>query len=355
MNNELSPRELEVLRLVALGLKNHEIASKVALSPKSIEHMLGSADPYRAIYPKIGVSNRTEAASWYAKHFGEERLSNDSYIPIGQLLGVYTDYVARIYAARTGGQPLLALDMAKFLKEQLLLALPGAGVIREAFHRLYAATLAEETMLYLESSPRTEVLGLLLPVYGEIQRVAKELEDRQISGLGYLALAGAYNIDKQYAAGQKLYLTALDLCGTVDMQLRALRGIAISSAFLSELSLVEFASVETHRRIEEGHFTKLEQVCETVEGVSKAHGILRLADTHLWLEKAEEFIGKLDHHPLRRLQLMVSKLETLGRLEPRSLNEIETLGAQGIALARAYGYPRHQELIGDIIARLTRQ
>jgi LuxR family transcriptional regulator, maltose regulon positive regulatory protein len=53
----LTRRELEVLRLVAAGLTNQEIAEKLVISPETVKKHTGH------IYGKLGVSNRTEAAS----------------------------------------------------------------------------------------------------------------------------------------------------------------------------------------------------------------------------------------------------------------------------------------------------
>jgi LuxR family maltose regulon positive regulatory protein len=53
----LSPRELEVLRLIAAGLTNREIAEKLFLSPETVKKHSAS------IYAKLGVGHRTEAVA----------------------------------------------------------------------------------------------------------------------------------------------------------------------------------------------------------------------------------------------------------------------------------------------------
>ena len=58
----LSPRETDVLRLVTLGLSNHEIADQLALSVNSIKTYIRSA------YRKIGVSARHEVVAWCVRH-----------------------------------------------------------------------------------------------------------------------------------------------------------------------------------------------------------------------------------------------------------------------------------------------
>ncbi len=51
----LTDRELEVLALLASGLRNKEIASRLALSRRTVERHCGE------IYAKLGASSRTEA------------------------------------------------------------------------------------------------------------------------------------------------------------------------------------------------------------------------------------------------------------------------------------------------------
>ena len=60
--NLLTPRELEVLCLVAEGLANAEVARCLWISVPTVKYHLSS------IYEKLGVANRTGAARWAQRH-----------------------------------------------------------------------------------------------------------------------------------------------------------------------------------------------------------------------------------------------------------------------------------------------
>jgi DNA-binding NarL/FixJ family response regulator len=59
---ELSPREREVLALVARGLPNKRIALQLAISEKTVKAHLTN------IFERIGVSDRYQAALWAQRH-----------------------------------------------------------------------------------------------------------------------------------------------------------------------------------------------------------------------------------------------------------------------------------------------
>ena len=60
-DGKLSSRELEVLDMASLGLRNAEIAERLELSVHAIKfHLAG-------VYRKLGVTNRTEAVVAYMR------------------------------------------------------------------------------------------------------------------------------------------------------------------------------------------------------------------------------------------------------------------------------------------------
>lgn len=59
---DLSPREVEVLRLVVAGLLNKQIAVRLGITERTVKAHLTS------VYQRIGVADRTQAALWAERH-----------------------------------------------------------------------------------------------------------------------------------------------------------------------------------------------------------------------------------------------------------------------------------------------
>jgi len=60
--NGLTAREVEVLRLVAQGLTNEQVAEQLVISPRTVNSHL------TAIFNKIGVSSRGAATRYAIEH-----------------------------------------------------------------------------------------------------------------------------------------------------------------------------------------------------------------------------------------------------------------------------------------------
>ena len=125
MTHSLTLRDLTILRLTAQGCTNREISEALGLSEKSIEHMLGSTDTFRAIYAKIGVKNRAEAVAWYMARYGLDKGIHPARAA-DHLLELASDYVTRVYQMRVMGKPHIAIEMAQFIATVLGEAVPEA-------------------------------------------------------------------------------------------------------------------------------------------------------------------------------------------------------------------------------------
>lgn len=58
----LTPRELQVARLMSSGLRNRDIADKLCLSERTVKYHVTN------IYSKLGVSSRSELVLWGVRH-----------------------------------------------------------------------------------------------------------------------------------------------------------------------------------------------------------------------------------------------------------------------------------------------
>ena len=62
MATDLTPRELEVLRLVAAGRTDRAIATELSISPRTVGGHVTN------ILGKLGVESRTAAAAYAVRH-----------------------------------------------------------------------------------------------------------------------------------------------------------------------------------------------------------------------------------------------------------------------------------------------
>jgi DNA-binding CsgD family transcriptional regulator len=58
----LTPREIEVLRLVAYGMSDALIAERLVVSLRTVHAHL------RSVYKKLGVGSRSAATRWAVEH-----------------------------------------------------------------------------------------------------------------------------------------------------------------------------------------------------------------------------------------------------------------------------------------------
>ena len=73
----MSPRELEVLRLVAQGLANKQIGRRLGISERTVKAHLGR------VFRQLGVADRTSAALWAHDHLPDRVVGRSGSVEPG--------------------------------------------------------------------------------------------------------------------------------------------------------------------------------------------------------------------------------------------------------------------------------
>ncbi len=119
----------------------------------------------------------------------------------------------------------------------------------------------------------------------------------------------------------------------------------MASTYLHDQETVDRVMPIAKHLIAGGHFTRLEQVRETYEGIGRSYGLLGSTEAFTWFDKAEQILHALNDPPFRTVQLLISQQEVMMHMERNAVSEIERLGNQALELAERYGYHRHKEAV----------
>ncbi|HEX9990655.1 MAG TPA: helix-turn-helix transcriptional regulator [Chloroflexia bacterium] len=391
---ELKPSELSVLMLVAKGYTNKGIAEEMHLSPKTVEHMLGNYDARRAIYPKIGVCNRAQAAAWYIEKFGlpgseiPPTVSSSSLVDIvatsPYFLAQTNDTVETLYKVRLHGNPQLAIDLANTATMRIRDVLRRVSSIAycRPLYRDLALIMLEQGRAYREIASHHEVLPVAWRITREVRLIAKEYSDKDLWALADCHIADAYYIlgdaysNKAAREGTAFtkqsdhasqavkclsssvhYLTrALEALISTDSQLWALRTLAVSWAYLDEDRRFEAVVAKVKSIIENGAFSRIDEVCAVLEGIARGYSILRRPEASLLdLERSLELYSKLrmnkDHSPFLGTQQSRTHIELILAAKPLDRDELERVGVPAIEIAKEHNYQRHAHYMNRLLER----
>jgi len=187
--NELSDRELEILRLLAKGGSNKEIASQLFISPNTVKVHL------RNIFAKINVNSRTEAVLYAIDHGFAERSEAtqtvaEQSIPLPELQPTDIDHTS---------PPLIEPASSKWNWNKYLIALTtiilmtiGGIVIWQMVNR---ASTAGQELRSIEESDRWKTL---MPMQAARSGMAASAFENFIYAIAGNSDRGPTNIVERY-------------------------------------------------------------------------------------------------------------------------------------------------------------
>jgi DNA-binding CsgD family transcriptional regulator/N-acetylneuraminic acid mutarotase len=195
-DNELSGREREILRLVATGASNKEIASRLFISANTVKVHL------RNIFAKIGVASRTEATLYAIREGlhqveGLPRSEPDLSAPLEPQTPIVSEIVPRRDASASAWRQRWGLAVAAFVI--VLVSLVGlVGAIRQASPVAFAspAPPAAQSRWQAHAALPTSRCGLAVAVY-----------ESRIYAIGGETAQGATGIVERYNPASDTWTT----------------------------------------------------------------------------------------------------------------------------------------------------
>jgi DNA-binding CsgD family transcriptional regulator len=360
----LTEREVRVLQLVTEGRTTRQIAREIGLATKSTEHMLGSSDPYRGIYRKIGVRTRAEAVAWYLRNYGhltftpttaevDKGTVSATSAPRKDQLGAdlveaYESEYNWIYSVRTEGSPPLAIEFAGEAANRLRRIIDKDRHARSTrpLSRLLGLILLQAAMSYREILLPHQVLPVTAPILREVFKVARLSADGELFGFACLGFGNAYYMMEKYAPSIYWHTLGLETVREVDMRLPTLREVALDWAYLGVAEKFMEYEQNTRSLVEEGNFSKLDQVVVTLEGLARGWGVTHAGENAFrTLEETRKVYSQLredegEQAPLREVQIIRCELQLMERFGGLDKGRFEALTEVALAQSRQHGYKR---------------
>jgi len=322
-----------------------------------IERGLGTPKDYLTanVYARCYGLNPEETDQWFRLLFGIGAIDNWSVSQAD--LDHARAAPTGVYQVRIRGDPELAIHWAEELINWL--KRKESHLSSSAHLRLLLETHAR--LLYEQNTAQREILlpSTIVPltqrVAREIRRIAKELQDDQLHGLAHYCEGDAYYIAGHDSASVQHLTRALHYINNPDDQLAVTRVLALVWTNLDASKQFEACKSKARRLIEGGECLRLEQVCETQEGLARGQAEWGPEEALDFLEQANATCTKLESDNkrvfLRRIQLARTELEVRWRLCPRDTKTLETIGTQALGLFRGHAYQRHEQQIRTLLER----
>lgn len=348
---DLTPREHLLLELAAEGLTTREIARKLSLAEKTVEHHFSDKDPARGLYSKLGVRNRAQAIAWY----------RDTRLTYDLLRRNSHDTLQKICQARLNGQSVLAGQWAATLFAELRLEIDAKYWLSTSqvseLRQMLALALWEQLVVYCETLMPEHIGAATREVVHILRAIGQAGQDQTILGLADYALGTAHYIEGRYAESVKVLEGALPAISNPDRRLVMLRTTALDWAYLGEKQRFITTANQARALIEQQTYSDPQFVCLALGGLGRGQGLLKLAAAFDTLGEGWQLYNtikaKNKRLQLRYIQLARSELEVMRLLDTPDRQLLNIHSREALRLAQEYDYPRYIRQIRQHLAGLA--
>lgn len=269
-------------------------------------------------------------------------------------LDLITTQLRKISEIRILGNPDLAIEFVSILTDQLeMLVRNSPQKSLKPFLKILAELLLEKTIIYRETILPQKALPTIRPMIKKVREIAKTCEDRELLGRADFYLGCAYYVAEKYDISLQLFRKSLSLVKNINYKLEILRGFSLDFAYLQEKD--EFLKIETQARelIKENQSSRISSVCELLEGIARAQGLLKIQKAFKTLDETRNINTLIKNKKtkvfLRDIQLVRTHLEIVKYLAPKEKNFLEQIGVKGFNSAMEHGYQRHAVKIKKLL------
>jgi transcriptional regulator with XRE-family HTH domain len=344
-----------------LGLTQQQMARKIGVHQSRIARIeLGTGipkdHPTAKKYSDSYKLTEEEENKFYQLIFGVE----PQFLTLSPtVIEVFVDTIETIHQVRIQGNPQLAgmrADVTANRLNELKRVFHTASTTRDSLLKIYGRVLNERSWIYKETLAPRSVPVTTKPLINEMHAIAAACRDSELYGLFAFQKASTFYMMGQYVASLPLLTTALGHLKSSDDRLAVLRAIALSWSYLKDKTRFEETETKIRRIIEGGKCLSLERICQSLEGLGRAQGVLRLPRALKTMEEGWKIYAQmLDHHaiaPFRHVQLVRSHLEIAKHTEGKDPKLFENLGSEGLRVSQQHGYPRHELIIRSFLTEI---
>lgn len=337
-----------------------EAGIRLDILSKFLDGQVGLEDVDRRTFLKLmglvslAVANiryQSVTTDWPRRGESTERVTLDSDL----LLNISDNDLENVRNIRRLGEPEHTSIIASIKSDQLkqIIRSNSGSKIEPLLQIIRGRILLEKAGALCDSLPASQVLSNIRPIINEVYKIAKAIGDRELFVEGIVMLAGCYYILGQHDVSVRLHSSVRDYINDPDIRLLLLRALGTSYAYLSEKNEFELVVDEEDDVIQGGNWTRLDQVCATLQGRAKGQAILGLDSSMPTLDQAVETYNLMEEHgdkmPLRRIQISATELEIASSFSPSDIQALENIGRMSHQLAIEHGYRRHANQVDKFL------